>query len=131
MSAVMKYREKFITRSIILRGEQQRQTVLSLVSNLPLDASHPLEIIVREEVRKRGLDANGYYWMRLGEIAEQGWFNGRKYISDVWHEYAKRHLMPDTVTTKNGEVVSKWIESDHHFNDAIRAQMLRRIHNDC
>jgi hypothetical protein len=104
-------RQKFETRKIYLRGELQREAALALIRNLPADDAHPLEVLIREEVKARGLDANGYYWLRLTEIAEQAWFNGRQFSKEVWHEYARQNLMPDTITTKDGEIRSKWIES--------------------
>jgi hypothetical protein len=104
-------RDKFIPRSILLVGNMQRETALQVIKNAPLDPIKPLEVLVREQVKARGLDANGYYWLRLGEIAEQGWFHGKSFSSDVWHEYAKRYLMPDEITTKDGERRSKWVET--------------------
>lgn len=81
------------------------------MENLPLDLEKPLEVIIREEVKQRGLSQNAYYWMRLGEIAEQGWFQGRLYSADVWHEYCKKYVMPEEIVTKDGEIRSKWVDS--------------------
>ena len=102
-------RPRFQTRSILLRTEIQRESAQALLDNVPLDAEQPLEVVFREPVKARGLDANGYYWMRLGEIAEQAWLNGRQYDKDTWHEYARQNLMPETIKTKDGEVRSKWV----------------------
>lgn len=115
-------REKFQTRRIILRGPQQRDTLLSLIPHLPLG----LEVVIREEVKVRGLDANGYYWLRLGEIAEQAYSDGKQYSSDVWHEYMKRYVMPDMITTKDGVVRSKWLESPDGRTVAISTTLLER-----
>ena len=98
---------KFITRTIVLIDDNRRHIANCLINTVPLG----LEVIVREPVKVRGIDQNGLYWIRLGEIAEQAWFNGRQYNSDVWHEYAKRNLMPDTITDKNGVERSKWLET--------------------
>jgi len=67
-------------------------------------------VVIREPVKVRGLDQNGLYWLRLGEIAEQAWFGGRQYSKEVWHHYCGINIMPEKVTTKDGEVRSKWIE---------------------
>lgn len=107
----MKTREKFATRTILLRTDVQVNTALSLMPHLPLDAANPLELVIREQVKARGLDANGYYWLRMTEIAEQAWFNGRQFEKEVWHEYCRQNLMPDQVTTKDGETRSKWVEA--------------------
>ena len=104
-------RPSFQTRQILLRSQQQVDTLLFLIPNLPLDADKPLEVLIREQVKQRGISQNAYYWMRLHEIAEQGWFQGRLYSADVWHEYAKKHIMPEEIITKDGEIRSKWVES--------------------
>lgn len=103
-------RQKFHTRTIRLVGPAQMEAAQALLPNVPLDADRPLELVIREESRKRGLDANGYYWLRVGEIADQAWLKGRQFNSDVWHEYMKRSVMPEVITTKDGVQRSKWTE---------------------
>lgn len=122
----MKQRGKFATKKILLRTKTQLDNLLALAPHLPLDESHPIEVVIREEVKTRGIDANAYYWLRLGEISEQAWFNGRQYISDVWHEYCKRHIMPEEVTTKDGETRSKWTETPDGELTVISTTMLEK-----
>lgn len=104
-------RQEFKARTIRLVGQVQLDSAMRLLPNLPIDPDKPLELIIREEKKVRGLDANAYYWVRIGEISEQAWFSGKQFNSDTWHEYAKRNIMPETVTIKGGDVVSKWVES--------------------
>lgn len=96
---------------ILLRSDQQKQLACSKINNLPIDEDKPIQITISEQVKKRGLTQNAYYWLRLGEISAQAWSNGRQYDSDIWHEYAKRNIMPDDVEIKTGEKVSKYIDS--------------------
>jgi hypothetical protein len=103
-------RPKFAERKFQLSGEDIRERAMALLQNLPIDTDRPLEVVFRERVDARRAEANAYYWLRLGEIAKQAYFQGKKYPADVWHEYARRHLMPDEVTLKNGTVRTKWIE---------------------
>lgn len=119
-------RPKYNTRSILIVGSMQAETACQVIKNLPLDPVHPIEVLIREQVKVRGLDQNGYYWMRLGEIAEQGWFNGKQYTSDLWHEYSGRHIMPEKITTKDGEVRSKWIEAPDGTMSIISTTKLER-----
>lgn len=89
-------RQKFPTRTIYLVGETQRDTLIQLARNLPLDKVNPLEIVVREKQKVRGLDANGRMWAGpLADIAEQAWMGGRKYSAEVWHHYFKTEFLPD------------------------------------
>src|SRR3990167_3483187 len=84
------------TRSIgairwyLLRAESQRNITRCLVDSLPCDADHPIEVVVREPVKARGLDANARMWVGpLKDIAEQCYVNGRTYSAEVWHEHFK------------------------------------------
>jgi len=119
-------RPTYQTRVIYLAGELQRETAMAMIKNAPLDPDKPLELILHERSKVRGLDQNGLYWLRLGEIAEQAWQGGRQYNSDVWHEYARRELMPETITTKTGEVRSKWIEMPDGTLTVISTTQLER-----
>lgn len=103
-------RQKFQTCKIRLVGSQQLNAALARLQHVPLDPEKPLEVIIREEVKVRGLDANAYYWMRLTEIADQAWFCGKQYRSEVWHEYFKKEYLPeefDAELTKDG--YQKWV----------------------
>lgn len=102
-------RDKFTARSILLRSQQQVETLLYLIPNLPLDSDKPLEVLVREQVKQRGLDQNSLYWLRLGDIEEQGWIEGRKFGKEIWHVYLCREVMPNEVELKDGSKVSKWV----------------------
>jgi hypothetical protein len=92
----MTARPKFTERKIYLLSEVQRATMIALASNLPLDADNPLEVVVRERVKTRGLDANARMWVGpLKDIAQQVWSDGRQFTEMVWHEYFKGAYLPD------------------------------------
>lgn len=103
-------RQKFLTRQILLRSDQQRAIVMALLPNLPLDEHEPLEVIIREPVKARGLDANALMWVGpLADIAAQAWVQGRQFSAEVWHEHFKREHLPeefDPELTKDG--YRKW-----------------------
>lgn len=103
-------RQKFQTCKIRLVGNQQLNAALARLQHVPIDPEKPLEVIIREEVKGRGLDANAYYWMRLTEIADQAWFCGKQYSKEVWHEYCRQNILPAKITTKDGEHRSKFVE---------------------
>ncbi len=98
---------KFLT---LIVSERQKEILAAKIMNLPVDLDNPIQVDIGEKPKSRGLDQNAYYWKRMSEISEQEFSNGRQYAADIWHEYCKRHVMPDRVETKSGEVVSKWIE---------------------
>jgi len=89
-------RLKFATRTIYLRSETQRDTLIQLARNLPLDKEKPLEIVVREKQKARCLDANSLMWAGpLKDISEQALFAGKKYSAEVWHHYFKCEFLPE------------------------------------
>lgn len=89
-------REKYSTRSILITSSMQADTACQVIKNLPLDPVHPIEIVFREQVKSRSLDANALMWVGpLNDIAEQAWFGGKKFSAEIWHEYFKREYLPD------------------------------------
>ncbi len=89
-------RQKFQTRKFLLRGESQREALIALAQNLPLDPEKPIEAVIREEVKPRKPDQNSAYWAGpLRDIAEQAWVAGQTYSAEVWHEHFKRQYLPE------------------------------------
>lgn len=89
-------RNKFATRTFLVSSEPVRENLLAAVRNLPIDAKKPLQVIVREEVKVRRLDANARLWAGpLKDIAEQAWIEGRQHSAEVWHYFFKRELLPE------------------------------------
>lgn len=89
-------RQRFDKRVIYLRAEQQRETLLALVRNLPLDADKPLQVTVEEFRPARKLDQNALMWAGpLRDIADQAYLDGKRFSANVWHEYLKASLLPN------------------------------------
>jgi len=99
-------RPQFITRTILLVGNMQAETAKQVISNAPIDPVKPLEIVIREQQKKRKQDQNALMWSGvLKDIAEQAWVNGRTYSAEVWHEWAKKEFLPEEYVeglTKDG-----------------------------
>lgn len=90
------HRQPFSTRKIRLVGEQQRETAIAMIRNLPIDPVKPLELVAREEVKARKPDQNALMWVGpLADIAEQAYVNGRTYSAAVWHEHFKAEFLPE------------------------------------
>ncbi|MEN6533982.1 MAG: recombination protein NinB [Bryobacteraceae bacterium] len=89
-------RPKVETRQILLRAPQQAEHAKSLISNLPVDPEHPIEILIREQVKKRKLSTNAAMWAGpLRDIERDGWYQGSQYAAEVWHEHFKELFLPD------------------------------------
>ncbi len=99
----------FKTRTIRLVSSVQIQTALALIPNLPVDADHPLEIVIRESEKPRTADQNALMWAALEEIAAQAWVQGRQHDAEVWHEHCKREFLPENFEEKITRVgYRKW-----------------------
>ena len=93
-------RQKVETRSILLRSQVQVEYLIAQARNLPLDPETPVEILIREQIKKRKLTINAAMWAGpLREIEAQAWFRGRQYSAEVWHEHFKEVFLPDPDAT--------------------------------
>lgn len=89
-------RPKAAPRRILLVGERQREEAMAALRAAPLDAVRPLEFVLREEQKRRGLDANAAYWAGpLRDISEQVYLEGRRYPPDVLHHWFKVEFLPE------------------------------------
>lgn len=89
-------RNRFATRTFLVSSEQVRDNLLAAVRNIPIDAKKPLQVLIREEVKARGLDANARMWAGpLKDIASQAWIEGKQHSAEVWHHFFKRELLPE------------------------------------
>lgn len=91
-------RPTYQTRKIRLTGELQLETARAMLDHAPLDPGRPLELVLREESKVRGLDANAAMWAGpLRDIAEQAWYGTppRQYSDKTWHETYKRLYLPE------------------------------------
>ncbi len=106
----MQNRNPIAKITVLIRSEQQKELLVRKISNLPVDSERPIQIVISEQTKSRGLDQNGLMWKRIGEIAAQGWINNRQYDKDCWHKYLKDNEMPEEVELKDRTICSKWIE---------------------
>jgi hypothetical protein len=89
-------RQKFTARTIYLIGPVQLKTALALLPNLPLDPDHPLEIVIREKVKKRKLDQQALLFAGpMRDISEQAWLDKRQFSVEVWHTWCKQKFLPE------------------------------------
>lgn len=66
---------------------------IAMVSNLPLDNS--MEVVIRKYVKKRMGEQSALYWVRLAEISNQAWINGKQYSPEIIAEYCKAKFLPE------------------------------------
>ncbi|MGP1677881.1 MAG: recombination protein NinB [Burkholderiales bacterium] len=89
-------RPNYQTRTIRLVGEQQAELAIAALRHAPIDAEHPLEVVIREERKTRKPDQNSAMWSGpLRDIAEQAWVDRRQFAVETWHEYYKRKYLPE------------------------------------
>lgn len=73
-------------------------------------AGHPLAVSLYEYKSTRSIEQQSLMWVRLGEIAEQAWVNGRQFAAETWHEHCKREFLPDETgpTKRARKGYKKW-----------------------
>jgi hypothetical protein len=104
-------RPTFEQRRMLLRGQEQVDRAIALLSKVPLDTEKPLEFLVREEVKARKLDQNALMWVGpLKDISEQCWIEQRQHSDIVWHEYFKKQFLPESYDPElcKSETYLKW-----------------------
>ena len=109
---------------VLIRSEQQKELLSNKISNLPVDYDRPIQVVISEQTKARGLDQNGLMWLRIGEIAKQVWRNNKQFDSDIWHRYLKLNEMPEEIELKDGTVRSKWVEMPDGGRDVISTALL-------
>ena len=105
---VMQKRNPIAKMTFLIRSDQQKELLSNKINNLPIDYDHPVQVVISEQTKARGLDQNGLMWKRIGEISSQGWINKRQYSKECWHKYLKDNEMPEEVELKDGTICSKW-----------------------
>lgn len=115
----MQKRNPIAKMTFLIRSDQQKEVLASKIANLPVDEDQPIQIVISEQTKARGLDQNGLMWKRIGEIAAQGWINKRQYHKECWHKYLKDNEMPEEVELKDGTICSKWVEQINGSREVI------------
>ena len=89
-------RTPFPQRKFRLVSDMVRESAIAALRNAPIDPDHPVEFLLREEVKARKPDQNSLMWAGpLKDIAEQGYVDGRTFSATVWHEHFKREYLPE------------------------------------
>ena len=97
-------------QTIIIHAESQRAACQLILANLPADGS--MQVVISAYAKPGSAKQRGAYWgVRMAEIADQAWWEGRQYSPNVWHQYFKERFLPDKETpgiTLDGYL--KWVE---------------------
>jgi hypothetical protein len=98
------------TQKIRIFGQQLVDMLTVLVPHLPRDGS--IECVIRDFKKNATEEQRGLMWVRIGEIAEQGYLQGKRFSAAAWHEQFKEWYLPEEYTegiTKDG--YQKWVET--------------------
>lgn len=93
-----------MNRTIILRSESARESALRAIANLPLDPVFALHI--NEYKAKLTSEQRSLYWIRLKEVSEQAFIDGRRYDDETLHIYCKHKFLPEV----SASGVQKWAD---------------------
>jgi hypothetical protein len=87
-----------LDKVIVINNETTLNMALSLIScnwKSMQESGHPLEIKLYEHRNSSTYEQQKLMWVRLHEIAEQVWIDGRQFTAETWHEHIKRMLLPE------------------------------------
>lgn len=115
---------------VLTRPEIWRSLVALIAGNARtyLERGKPLRVIVTEEERRRTLDQNRFFHGPvLDTIAEQAWWEGRRFPKEFWKEYfRRRYLLKDEYETPDGEVIQTyWSTAD--LNVGQMTEFLQKV----
>lgn len=69
------------------------------IRHMPIDPEHPIEVVVREQIKKRKLTLNQAYWAgTMVDIERDARHGGRQYAAEIWHEMLKEKFLPDEMS---------------------------------
>jgi len=84
---------------ILLKSKVQVEYAKTKLDSLPVDMDHPIEVVIREQIKKRKLSLNDAMWAGpLKDIEEQAWHDERQFAAKVWHEHFKELFLPDELS---------------------------------
>lgn len=72
--------------TVLIRSELQKDTLASKIANLPVDADHPIQVVISEQTSKRTLPQNNIMWGMLGDISAQVRWYEMKLTPDEWKD---------------------------------------------
>ena len=79
-------------RTFVLRDDTNAASLWAFLKNnwRPMATNgKPLAVTVAPHKTKRSIEQNRRYWLILGEIAENGWIDGKRFSTESWAEYFK------------------------------------------
>lgn len=104
----------------------ENDTILNILINKLKTIPTPFQVVISDVVKERKLSANAYYFMRVDEIAEQAFINGKQYSTEIWHEYLKKNVLDEEVELKDGTMRSKWTENIEGSLSVISTSVLSK-----
>lgn len=109
-----------LKRQFVLRTREAAQSLWAfLKANWEAMAARdrPLLVTIQEYKSKRSLEQNRRYFAMLEQIAEQAWYNGRKYSNDDWHEAFKRMFIGSVDIPNGTRAMSSTLLNVEQFNE--------------
>ena len=87
-----------IDRTFVISEQRLADMAISVINGNAmgmLKDGRVMAVHIYEHKEARSNEQQSLMWIRLGEIAQQAFVDGRQYSDECWHEYAKREFLPD------------------------------------
>lgn len=118
-------RQKYQTKKILLRTEDQRKNAMMTIADLPLDYEQPLQITIREMEDQRKLIQNSKFHAMLGDISNQKEWVGKKRSIDQWKVLM---VSGHSIATKQGAEMVPGIEGEYcNLRESTASMSIKRM----
>lgn len=83
---LMQKRNPIAKMTFLIRSDQQKELLVSKISNLPVDSERPIQIVISEQTKKRTIHQNNIMWGMLGDISKQVEWYGMMLLDHEWKD---------------------------------------------
>jgi hypothetical protein len=99
-------RQPIEKRTVLLRGEEQRQRALLIVQRMPIDPERPIRVVIDDPLPAKSREQEEKYHAMIGDIANQYEHAGRKWDLESMKRILLEQFRRDTV--KDTECMHLW-----------------------
>lgn len=101
-------REPFKDKPYRLVSKEVVSNLKEFLDSVPIDPEKPIQVMIREEPKKRSISMNDAMWAGpLADIEKQAIHEEKQYPAKVWHEFLKDMFLPDEINDFDFD--PKWV----------------------
>lgn len=99
-------RQPIDKRTLLLRGEEQRERAIVILQRVPIDPERPIRVVIDDPLPAKSRDQEQKYHAMIGDIADQFEHCGKKWSADDMKRLLVDQFKRDTI--KDPDVSHLW-----------------------